>query len=526
MVTGGRTWWWGHGAPAGLSLLRNTGAPGNVAFEAGGVHLPLTAALAELAVADLDRDGKPDVVAAVPEPGGVWVWRNTAYVGAFSATQPATLASPQWFGTEPGARAVAVAEMDGDGFPEVAVVHLGRGSLTLLGNRSQPGQLELVPRGHFAAGDGPLAVALGDLNGDRRPDVAVADHLGGRFQVRQNRSTHTGGGAVPFTIGNIRRPATELKVTVRSANPGLLPAEGLVLGGEGNNRMLQLTPAPGVSGVARVTVRVENGAQGWVENELLVLVGCPDNTVWPMACELGWEPDAEGVWRASIHQALGASGEGRWFKFKIQPESELFIILSELSRDYDLFVFQDIRAAYEAIEAGDLGVDDLAGLGTRYAPAAYSPAAYSGEAYAPVAYSPAAYSPAAYSPAAYSPAAYSPAAYSPAAYSPAAYSPAAYSPAAYSEDAFAPAAYSPAAYSGPAEAPVAFSPAAYSGAQTRSLVAVSAFDGLANEGIFMNTWGAAVISMFACGGVKGCLIRSSPSGWTCTWCPGTAVRWT
>lgn len=476
----------GHGAPAGLSLLRNTGAPGTVAFEAGGVHLPLTAALAELAVADLDRDGKPDVVAAVPEPGGVWVWRNTAYVGAFSATQPATLASPQWFGTEPGARAVAVAEMDGDGFPEVAVVHFGRGSLTLLGNRSQPGQLELVPRGHFAAGDGPLAVALGDLNGDRRPDVAVADHLGGRLQVRQNRSTHTGGGAVPFTIGNIRRPATELKVTVRSANPGLLPAEGLVLGGEGNNRMLQLTPAPGVSGVARVTVRVENGAQGWVENELLVLVGCPDNTVWPMACELGWEPDAEGVWRASIHQALGASGEGRWFKFKIQPESELFIILSELSRDYDLFVFQDIRAAYEAIEAGDLGVDDLAGLGTRYAPAAYSPAAYSGEAYAPVAYSPAAYSPAAYSPAAYSPAAYSPAAYSPAAYSPAAYS-----PAAYSEDAFAPAAYSPAAYSGPAEAPAAFSPAAYSGAQTRSLVAVSAFDGLANEGIFMNTWGGS-----------------------------------
>ena len=479
----------GHGAPAGLSLLRNTGAPGSVSFDAAGVHLPLTATPAELAVADLDRDGKPDVVAAVPTLDGVWVWRNTAYVGAFSATQPATLASPQWFETEPGPQALAVGEMDGDGLPEVAVLHFERASLTLLGNRSQPGQLELVPRGRFAAGDGPLAVALGDLNGDRRPDLAVADHLGGRLQVRQNRATQTGGGVVPFTIGNIQRPATDLKVTVRSANPGLLPPEGLVLGGEGNNRTLELTPLPGVSGVARITVRVENGAQGWIENELLVLVGCPGNTVWPTACELGWEPDAEGVWRASIHQALEASGEGRWFKFKIQPESELFIILSELPQDYDLFVFQDIQAAYEAIVGGDLVLDDLASLGTRYAPAAYSPAAYSGEAYAPVAYSPAAYSPAAYSPAAYSPAAYSPAAYSPAAYSPAAYSPAAYSPAAYSEDAFAPAAYSPAAYSGPAEAPVAFSPAAYSGAQTRSLVAVSAFDGLANEGIFMNTWG-------------------------------------
>lgn len=479
----------GHEAPAGLSLLRNLGVPGVVTFDAAVVHLPLAAAPGELAVADLDRDGKPDVLAAMPELGGVWVWRNTSYAGGFSATPPATLASAQWFGTEPGPRALAVAEVDGDGFPEVAVVHFERASLTLLGNRSQSGQIELAPRGRFSTGDGPLAVALADLNGDRRPDLAVADFLAGRLHVRQNQATHLGGGAVPFVIGNIQRPTSDLKVTARSENLGLIPAAGVVLLGEGSDRTLLLTPEAGVAGVARITVRVENGAQGWVENELLVLVGCADNTVWPTACALGWEPDADGVLRASIHQALGGSGEGRWFKFKIQPESELFVILSELPRDYDLFVFQDIQAAYEAIAGGDLALEDLAGLGTRYAPAAYSPAAYSGEAYAPVAYSPAAYSPAAYSPAAYSPAAYSPAAYSPAAYSPAAYSPAAYSPAAYSEDAYAPAAYSPAAYSGPAEAPVAFSPAAYSGAQTRSLVAVSAFDGLANEGIFMNTWG-------------------------------------
>ena len=67
---------------------------------------------------------------------------------------------------------MAVGDLNGDGRPDLAVANAGSGDVSvLLGN----GDGSFQPQQRFAAGIGPASVALGDLNGDGRPDLAVAN---------------------------------------------------------------------------------------------------------------------------------------------------------------------------------------------------------------------------------------------------------------------------------------------------------------------------------------------------------------
>jgi hypothetical protein len=64
---------------------------------------------------------------------------------------------------------------------------------------------------------------------------------------------------VPFTIGDAETPASSLSVSGTSANPALVPNANITFGGSGSNRTVTLTPAPGQTGVAPITVTVSDG---------------------------------------------------------------------------------------------------------------------------------------------------------------------------------------------------------------------------------------------------------------------------
>lgn len=63
-----------------------------------------------------------------------------------------------------------------------------------------------------------------------------------------------------FTVSDAQTIAQNLTVTVSSSNPALTPSAGMVLGGSGANRTLQVTPATGHSGAATITIAVSDGA--------------------------------------------------------------------------------------------------------------------------------------------------------------------------------------------------------------------------------------------------------------------------
>jgi hypothetical protein len=261
---------------------------------------------------------------------------------------------------------------------------------------------------------------------------------------------------------------------------------------------LTYDPPPGTSlspGDHTITVTAADSVGNKSSGVFNVRVRDNPNVSWPGARPLALQVSAPGLLQATFSQCLNEFDQSRWYRFSIKPGDRVIALLTGLPENYDLVLFKDIQQAYADLlsQAGDLPLLNAQFAADAFSPAAFSPDAFSPAAFSPAAFSPAAFSPAAFSPAAFSPAAFSPAAFSPAAfspdaYAPAAFSPAAFSPAAFSPAAFSPAAFSPAAFSPAAFSPAAFSPAAFSDAQIRSVIAVSAFGGTANEGLIADTW--------------------------------------
>jgi len=89
-------------------------------------------------------------------------------------------------GTQPDS--AAVGDLDGDFKPDLAVANYGSATVSVLvGN----GDGTFAPRIDFTAGAGPRAVVLADLDGDSRPDPTVANYTANSVSVLRNTTPGT-----------------------------------------------------------------------------------------------------------------------------------------------------------------------------------------------------------------------------------------------------------------------------------------------------------------------------------------------
>lgn len=252
----------------------------------------------------------------------------------------------------------------------------------------------------------------------------------------------------------------------------------------------------------------------------LCVVANIGNISWPEAMPLNLPLSVP------VQQFIDSEGASRWYKFAVEPDSEITVTLTNLAANYDLTIFTDILAAYQSITLGDEGdeLDELLHLSAEVAPNAFSPNAFSPNAFSPNAFSPNAFSPNAFSPDTFSPNAFSPNAFSPNAFSPNAFSPDALSPDAFSPNAFSPNAFSHDDFSPNAFSPNAFSPNAFSSAQTRSLFGVSSFDGTSPEGLKFHTWNSSGNFYLRVRGRNGAFNTNSPFSLNVSMAPGGCER--
>ncbi|MCE2827062.1 MAG: YDG domain-containing protein [Verrucomicrobium sp.] len=66
-------------------------------------------------------------------------------------------------------------------------------------------------------------------------------------------------GAIAFTVGDVDTVLGSLTVTATSSNPGVVAADGIVLGGSGADRTITLSPVANASGTSTITVTVTDG---------------------------------------------------------------------------------------------------------------------------------------------------------------------------------------------------------------------------------------------------------------------------
>ncbi|HEY1774066.1 MAG TPA: VCBS repeat-containing protein [Gammaproteobacteria bacterium] len=156
---------------AGVRILMNDGH-GNLAADAS-YPSEISAGVGPVSViaADINDDGKPDLVTANGSDGSVSILINNGD-GTFAT--PVTYAA----GTDPVA--VAVGDLNGDGFPDLVVADSASNSVQVLLNNGD---------GTFAGpvavpdGNGPVAVVLADVNGDGHLDIVVADGTDSKMAV-------------------------------------------------------------------------------------------------------------------------------------------------------------------------------------------------------------------------------------------------------------------------------------------------------------------------------------------------------
>ncbi|MGO9607330.1 MAG: FG-GAP-like repeat-containing protein [Candidatus Binataceae bacterium] len=123
-------------------------------------------------LADLNGDGLPDLIVANQGDNTVSVLLNTTAPGA---TTP-SFAAQQTFGTGTTPASVTAADINGDGKPDLIVANKGGNNVSVLLNTTAPGAttLSFTAQQTFGTGGTPISVTAADVNGDGQPDLIVA----------------------------------------------------------------------------------------------------------------------------------------------------------------------------------------------------------------------------------------------------------------------------------------------------------------------------------------------------------------
>ncbi len=163
-----------------------------------------------VAIADLNGDGNPDLVvtSACPCGGGSGA---DGVIGVLLGNGDGTFQPPVSY--DPGGEepfSVAIADVNGDGKPDIVVATLCQtsyfcgypaagGVSVLLGNGDGTFQPAVVySSGGYTRGDTSARIVIGDVNGDGKPDLIVSSEC----QSGDNCNFPTGPGGVTVLLGN------------------------------------------------------------------------------------------------------------------------------------------------------------------------------------------------------------------------------------------------------------------------------------------------------------------------------------
>lgn len=164
-----------------VSILRNTSIAADISFDSK-IDFATGGSPWSVAIGDLDEDGKPDLAVTNSFGFSVSVLRNTSSAGVVSFDAKTDFPTG-------GGGILALGDLDGDGYTDIATVSYFSGVLSILRNTGTAGPISFDPRIDYTTEAQPSSIAIGDLDGDGKPDIAISNFKSNTVSVFRNNGT-------------------------------------------------------------------------------------------------------------------------------------------------------------------------------------------------------------------------------------------------------------------------------------------------------------------------------------------------
>jgi hypothetical protein len=171
-----------------ISVFRNTSTPGDLSVSsfAAGVSFSTNFNPHGIAIEDVDGDGKLDIAVTNYGENTVSVFKNTSVVGEIMES---SLQQKVDFVTGAEPFTLSIADIDGDGKKDMIVACPGNNTLSVLQNVSTQGVLNessFTEKIDLTTGSFPMYISLSDMDGDAKKDIVLTNPGDNTFSFFKN----------------------------------------------------------------------------------------------------------------------------------------------------------------------------------------------------------------------------------------------------------------------------------------------------------------------------------------------------